>query len=547
MGLYVVFGCSNRSDCRNKGECGSKRIKFSRIPAVRHHYGEQEYRLSLKRRTAWLAAISRDDLDESNMDKYMICSIHFHSGKPAKLMDETNIDWVPTLHLGHAKHQQSLQSSQLQVQRCDRARKRAERQLEEEKEQVMLSKAISTVSSEIADLTVCEVLNEISFETFQFFEIETAAMEAVAERIIIEELLISLKDVVVMEIRSAMLASTVGSCKCADEVAALKKELQKCQEVIQELSAKLELHLPPFCEETLKDDSIVNFYTGLPNLKVLKAVFDHVCITLPSERSAQCKLTKFQEFMAVMLKLRINPPLVDLGHCFNVSTSTVSRILLKWITQMDIRLKCLIIWPERENLQKTMPNCFQSSFGKKVTIVIDCFEIFLERPSNLKARSSTWSNYKHRNTAKVLLGIVSQGAVAFVSETWGGRVSDKHLTENCGILRKLLPGDIVLADRGFDISESVGMMQARLHIPAFTKGKDQLSAVEVEETRTIANVRIHVERVIGMVRQKYSILHDTIPIDFVIIRKGEDTPLLDRIVRICCALTNVCNPIVPID
>ena len=239
---------------------------------------------------------------------------------------------MPTLHLGHAKHQQSLQSSQLQVQRCDRARKRAERQLEEEEEQVMLSKAISTVSSEIADLTVCEVLNEISFETFQFFEIETAAMEAVAKRIIIEELLISLKDVVVMEIRSAMLASTVGSCKCADEVAALKKELQKCQEVIQELSAKRELHLPPFCEEALKDDSIVNFYTGLPNLKVLKAVFNHVCITLPSERSAQCKLTKFQEFMAVMLKLRINPPLVDLGYRFNVSTLTVSRILLKWIT-----------------------------------------------------------------------------------------------------------------------------------------------------------------------------------------------------------------------
>ena len=44
------------------------------------------------------------------------------------------------------------------------------------------------------------------------------------------------------------------------------------------------------------------------------------------------------------------------------------------------------------------------------------------------------------------------------------------------------------------------MRQARLHIPAFTKGKDQLSAIEVHETRTTANVRIHVERVIGCVR-----------------------------------------------
>ncbi len=66
----------------------------------------------------------------------------------------------------------------------------------------------------------------------------------------------------------------------------------------------------------------------------------------------------------------------------------------------------------------------------------------------------------------------------------------------------LLPGDVVLADRGFNIAESVGVMQTKLHIPSFTKGKNQLSALEVEDTRSIANVRIHVERVIAAVRQR---------------------------------------------
>ena len=75
-----------------------------------------------------------------------------------------------------------------------------------------------------------------------------------------------------------------------------------------------------------------------------------------------------------------------------------------------------------------------------------------------------------------------------MSEAWGGRVSDKYLTEHCGIFKTLLPGDVVLADHGFDIAESAGSMQAKLHIPAFTKGKAQLSAVEVEETKKIANV-----------------------------------------------------------
>ncbi len=86
----------------------------------------------------------------------------------------------------------------------------------------------------------------------------------------------------------------------------------------------------------------------------------------------------------------------------------------------------------------------------------------------------------------------------------------------------MLPGDIVLADRGFNISDSIGMMQAKLHLPAYTKGKSQLSPLEVKETRNIANVRIHVERVIGAVRQKYSILRGTLPVD-ILIKKQEDT------------------------
>jgi len=214
---------------------------------------------------------------------------------------------------------------------------------------------------------------------------------------------------------------------------------------------------------------------------------------------------------------------------------------------MDTRLQDLIIWPVHDTLWKTMPECFQHSFGKKVAIIIDCFEIFIERPSNLRARVSTWSNYKHKNTVKILIGILPQGIVGFISAAWGGCVSDKYLTEHCGILRKLLPGDVVLADRGFDISESVGAMQAKLHIPAFTRGKSQLSALEVEETRKIANVRIHVERVIGAVRQKYTILQSTLPIHYLIKRQGEDIPLIDRMVRVCCALTNCCDSVVPFD
>ena len=193
-----------------------------------------------------------------------------------------------------------------------------------------------------------------------------------------------------------------------------------------------------------------------------------------------------------------------------------------------------------------MPVCFQYSFGKKVTVIIDCFEVFIEKPSNLLAGDQTFSNYKHHNTIKILIGITPQGSISFVSESWGGCTSGKFLTENCRFLDKLVPGDVVMADRGFTVAESVGTRQARLVIPAFTKGKSQLDPVDVEKTRGIANVRIHVERVIGLFGRKYIILEGTLPTDFLVSSQNAP-PVIDHVIQVCAALVNLCPPILPYD
>ena len=118
------------------------------------------------------------------------------------------------------------------------------------------------------------------------------------------------------------------------------------------------------------------------------------------------------------------------------------------------------------------------------------------------ARSQTYSNYKSHNTVKVFIGVTPQGTISFISRAWGGRTSDKHLTEHCGLLKLLTPGDEVLADRGFTVEESVGIHCAKLGILPFTRGRKQLPRLEVDKDCRIAHVRIHVERVIGMLRQK---------------------------------------------
>ena len=88
---------------------------------------------------------------------------------------------------------------------------------------------------------------------------------------------------------------------------------------------------------------------------------------------------------------------------------------------------------------------------------------------------------------KYLIGITPQGTVCFISDGWGERVTDKQLTENSGLLDHLIPGDSILADCGFDIEDSVGIYCARVSISAFTKGKKQLTGIDVEQTRRIAN------------------------------------------------------------
>ena len=84
-----------------------------------------------------------------------------------------------------------------------------------------------------------------------------------------------------------------------------------------------------------------------------------------------------------------------------------------------------------------------------------------------------------------------------------------------------------------------------------SQAKDQLDPVDVERTRGIANVRIHVERVIGLLRGKYSILYGILPIDFPICNllgsKEEAVPMIDRIITVCAALVNLCPGIVPLD
>ena len=91
-------------------------------------------------------------------------------------------------------------------------------------------------------------------------------------------------------------------------------------------------------------------------------------------------------------------------------------------------------------------------------------------PNDLHIQSSTWSTYKHHNTAKFLMiACTPNGVVSFISPVYVGGISDVELTLISGFLKTLEDKhDIsVMADRGFTIKDQLGELGVELNIPPF--------------------------------------------------------------------------------
>ena len=288
------------------------------------------------------------------------------------------------------------------------------------------------------------------------------------------------------------------------------------------------------------DDEKTMFYTDLKSW----AVFVHLHMFLSPHVTPLASLSSENEFFLVLVRLRLGLLQEDLSDRFQVSSSTIVRILKKWLCVMYTKLKFLIKWPSREVCRKNLPPSFRHLYPNCICI-IDCSEIFIETPVCFEARSKTYSNYKKNNTIKFLIGITPNGNISFLSKCWGGCVSDKVITQQSGLFNYLLPGDVVLADRGFTLSDDFAMCGARLVVPSFTRGKSQLLQMDVENSKQLSSVRIHVERVIGHLKKKYRILRGPLPIS--LLRHADDVDgvsNIDKILVTCAALTNLSNSVV---
>ena len=295
------------------------------------------------------------------------------------------------------------------------------------------------------------------------------------------------------------------------------------------------------------DESKFLFYTGLSVtafghlLDIIKpaAMYMSYAADVPEDFAGQDPrgrprvLCVEDELLLTLIKLRHDFPESDLAVRFGVAQATVSRIFSAYVRCMYFTFKDINIWPSRAMIDRFMPDSFKEKYPS-TRVVIDATEFPTEKPANPDVQAATWSNYKGRNTFKLLVGVSPNGAVTFISPLYGGRTSDKELTKRSGLLDLLERNDTIMADRGFDIG-SLMPEGTGLNIPPFLGSRDQLEAEEVVETRRIASIRIHVER--AMERIKNFCITKFIPAVLC--------PIAEHIIYVCTFLTLFMEPLVP--
>ena len=332
-------------NCTNRFKKGSG-INFYVIP------------VKAERRQAWVKAISRANWVPKSSDR--LCGQHFVQGKPSN--DPTNVDYIPTRFKDSKRR---LDQRQLDPERNERRIKRDK--IREELE------SFEDITAADSDVQVCKERTETDQLRDRILQLENKVEEL--------EKKYKLMDTQVQELHA--------------ENFALRETISDY--TIQSTCTVL---------ENIKDnDKKVKFYTGLPTYLVFMSLFEYL---QPKVQQARAGLTRvpvehqgkgrkhilqpIEEYLAVLMRLRLGLLLEDTADRFGVSISTMGRVFTLWVNVASAQMPVIFPWPSRQQIQATTPKQFLPYPNTR--IIIDCTEFYIQRPSSLNTQAETFSHYK---------------------------------------------------------------------------------------------------------------------------------------------------------
>ncbi|XP_045781879.1 uncharacterized protein LOC123878621 [Maniola jurtina] len=279
------------------------------------------------------------------------------------------------------------------------------------------------------------------------------------------------------------------------------------------------------------NNKTIHFYTGLENYDKFMLLLDTLtpmCYNLNYLRSTVMNVCVRDQMLITMMKLRRYLPDFELAFLFGISETNVANIFITWINFMYEIWNLIDIWPTKELVEYFMPEAFKRGFPS-TRIIVDTTEIPITKPGNPIAQQVTFSNYNHKNTVKAMIGATPGGLISYISECYGGSVSDRQIIERSELVNRCDSGDSIMADRGFNVQDIFATKDVTINIPTYLKGKTQIPGIRIVQDRKLASKRVHIERIIGLAKT-YKIL------------KSELSPyhvaLSSRILFICAFVCN---------
>ena len=312
MFLCLFVDCHSRSG-------RDRDVSFFILPVIDKNHGAEAEELSTKRRTKWIAAISRDDLTEQILKNNRVCSRHFVSSRPAKPWDKYNVDWVPTLNLGHTKRKAGDTGKAVQ-ELAERAKVRRTKKLDEAKTTIEEKRLrLNDEGTQVSNILFTSTSDDLDTTAEEFVLLygdqELGKNEKCRQT--------KVKSFGEMSTRTEGLTRTPK----------LKSYDSSSQTDKYDYLFNTNKKVTDFDKEYFRNsDDKVLFYTGLPSYEILNFVFELVS---PFASRHSQTLSPIQEFVMVLIKLRLDVPIQDLAYRLNISVPTVSRTFHSWLITMD--------------------------------------------------------------------------------------------------------------------------------------------------------------------------------------------------------------------
>ncbi|CAG5093028.1 Protein of unknown function [Cotesia congregata] len=145
---------------------------------------------------------------------------------------------------------------------------------------------------------------------------------------------------------------------------------------------------------SITTDEAMSSLTG-----VTLAIFSWLLTMLPDCKAS--KVDKKTSFLIRLVKLKTGISSTALAVLFNIHRTSVHRIFVKHIQQLNILLQSFIVWPSKSTIRASLSEFFKRHY---LETIIDCTEVYIEVPPEVNQKVLMYSEYKHHHTVKFRVG-----------------------------------------------------------------------------------------------------------------------------------------------